>query len=77
MSSNAMHPRHVWYIGAVCPGSVSADKGQEPGISLGFDAKLESLQLARTPLWVIYHSRDAGLLIQTWEALAFVTVPVF
>lgn len=38
--------------GAVCPGSVSADKGQEAGNALGFGNKSEGLQLAGTPLCI-------------------------
>lgn len=42
--------------GAVCPGSVSAYKGQEAGITLGFCTKLEGLQFSKDskiPIWVI------------------------
>lgn len=36
--------------GAVCPGSMSAEKGQEAGNAVWFAAKLEGLQLSGTPL---------------------------
>lgn len=59
--------------GAVCPGSVSAGKGQATGNALDLGARLEGLQFAGS---ILSCSGDSGLLKQLQGVVAFLTFPV-